>query len=97
MQVYLKDKFRQLKRHPNRGLRISIGMLLILGGILGFLPIVGFWMLPLGLILLAADFQWAKRLYARGILWHRHWRHWRQHRTATKPQETGGGSKSNQR
>ena len=97
MQVYIKGKFRQLQRHPNRGLRISIGIFLVLGGILGFLPIVGFWMLPLGLILLAVDFPWAKRLYARGILWHRHWRHWRQQRAKAKFQEAEDGSKSSQR
>jgi len=97
MQVYMKDKFRQLQRHPNRGLRISIGVLLIVGGILGFLPIVGFWMLPLGLILLAADFPWARRLYARGVLWHRSWRHWRLRRGQTRPQADDEGNKSNQR
>jgi len=97
MQVYIKDKFRQLQRHPNRGLRISIGILLILCGILGFLPVVGFWMLPLGLILLAADFPWAKRLYARGILWHRQWRHWYQRRNLGQAHKTGDDNKSNQR
>jgi hypothetical protein len=30
-------------------------MLLICGGLLGFLPILGLWMLPLGLLLLAED------------------------------------------
>ena len=36
-------------------LRLPLAVLLILGGFLGFLPILGFWMLPLGLILLAID------------------------------------------
>ena len=36
-------------------LRIPLAILLMLGGFVGFLPIVGFWMLPLGLILLAID------------------------------------------
>lgn len=35
--------------------RIPIAIGLIVGGILGFLPILGFWMLPLGLALLAID------------------------------------------
>jgi hypothetical protein len=30
-------------------------LLLILGGLLSFLPILGIWMLPLGLLLLAED------------------------------------------
>jgi hypothetical protein len=37
-------------------LRIPIGVLLVFGGVLSFLPILGIWMLPLGLMLLAIDF-----------------------------------------
>lgn len=36
-------------------LRALTGVLLILGGLMGFLPVLGFWMLPLGLLLLAVD------------------------------------------
>ncbi len=36
-------------------LRGLMGVLLIFGGILGFLPVLGFWMIPLGLALLATD------------------------------------------
>jgi hypothetical protein len=36
-------------------LRLPLAALLIAGGLLGFLPVVGFWMLPLGLLLLAID------------------------------------------
>lgn len=35
-------------------LRWSLGVLLIAGGVLGFLPVVGFWMIPLGVLLLAS-------------------------------------------
>ena len=35
--------------------RIPIGVGLIGGGIIGFLPILGFWMIPLGLAVLAPD------------------------------------------
>lgn len=38
-------------------LRIPVAWALILGGMLGFLPILGFWMLPLGAILLALDIK----------------------------------------
>jgi hypothetical protein len=36
-------------------IRIPAGILLICGGLLSFLPILGLWMLPLGLLLLAED------------------------------------------
>lgn len=67
----LRSSFKQLKSHP-RWVRIPLGILLILGGIFGALPILGFWMLPLGLILLSADFPWAKRALAYlKLLWRR--------------------------
>jgi len=37
------------------GLRAVIGLLLIIGGIFGFLPILGLWMLPLGIAVAALD------------------------------------------
>lgn len=43
-------------RHPRRRLlRMAAGLLLVLGGLLSILPVLGIWMLPLGLALLAED------------------------------------------
>lgn len=36
-------------------LRIPLALVLMMGGCLGFLPILGFWMVPLGMLLLAED------------------------------------------
>ncbi len=52
-----------LPGHPV--VRIILGGLLILGGVLGFLPILGFWMVPLGLLILAVDVPIARRLRRR--------------------------------
>jgi hypothetical protein len=38
-----------------RIVRLPLGVLLILGGIFSILPVLGLWMLPLGLMLLAVD------------------------------------------
>lgn len=35
--------------------RRAVGVLLIVGGVLGFLPVLGFWMLPLGVVVLSVD------------------------------------------
>ncbi len=35
--------------------RVPLAILLMLGGILSFLPILGLWMMPLGILLLALD------------------------------------------
>ena len=37
------------------GVRSIVGLLFMVGGVFGFLPILGFWMLPLGLALIALD------------------------------------------
>ena len=37
------------------GLRSVLGLLLMAGGVLGFLPLLGFWMLPIGLAFIALD------------------------------------------
>jgi hypothetical protein len=54
-----------LLRQIVRGLRILLGILLIIGGLFGFLPIVGFWMLPLGAIVLAREVPAVARLLER--------------------------------
>lgn len=45
--------------------RIVIGLFLLIGGILGFLPVLGFWMIPLGLIVLAIDIPMIRRFSHR--------------------------------
>lgn len=45
----------RLRRPEARWIRIPLGILLVLGGIFSFLPVLGIWMLPLGLLLLAVD------------------------------------------
>lgn len=35
--------------------RIPLAIVLVLGGIFSFLPVLGIWMLPLGLLILAVD------------------------------------------
>ena len=44
-----------IKLPRNRAMRIGIGILLIFLGFLGFLPVLGFWMIPLGLVVLSID------------------------------------------
>ncbi|RYE29171.1 MAG: hypothetical protein EOP23_22055 [Hyphomicrobiales bacterium] len=57
-------------RHPaSRLIRIPAGIALIVGGIFSFLPLLGAWMLPLGLLLLAADVPFLQRPMARFALW----------------------------
>jgi thioredoxin reductase (NADPH) len=47
--------------------RVPIAIALILAGFLGFLPILGFWMVPLGLALIAIDVPFLRGPLAAGL------------------------------
>lgn len=55
--------------------RLPLGVALVPAGCLGFLPVLGFWMLPLGLILLSQDVSVLREPTLRGLdAVHRRWR-----------------------
>jgi|TARA_Y200000002_G_scaffold52631_1_gene38192 hypothetical protein len=49
------------------GVRSVVGLLFMVGGVFGFLPILGFWMLPLGLALIALDLPPTRKSIERWI------------------------------
>lgn len=49
--------------------RMAVGGGLIFGGCLGFLPILGFWMLPLGFLILSQDSAIVRRWRRRFSVW----------------------------
>jgi hypothetical protein len=66
----------KLPGHPI--LRMGKGLLLVFFGLLGFLPVLGFWMVPLGLLILSVDLpfvrRWTRLLNVRlGHFLHRRW------------------------
>jgi hypothetical protein len=69
-------KIRFANRHfhlpHSKPIRIGLGILLVAFGLVGFLPIVGFWMIPLGLLVLSVDIpivrRWRRQL---AVWWHR--------------------------
>ena len=61
-QVPATRGFLDWVRRPGLWLvRVPLAILAILGGIFSFLPILGIWMLPLGLLLLAVDIPALRR------------------------------------
>ena len=50
-------------------LRITIGVLLCLGGVFSILPVLGIWMLPLGLVVLSIDIPRVRRWRRRFSVW----------------------------
>ena len=49
--------------------RIPLAFLLVVGGFLSFLPVLGLWMLPLGLLLFAQDVPILQKPMARMLGW----------------------------
>ncbi|MGI9014263.1 MAG: hypothetical protein ACR2GY_08435 [Phycisphaerales bacterium] len=50
--------------------RISLGIFLIVCGLLGFLPILGFWMVPMGFLVLSIDLPFVRRWRRRFQVWY---------------------------
>ncbi len=84
MSTHLKFGSRRFALPASRLARIILGALLICGGILGFLPVLGFWMVPLGLIILSVDIPAVRRFRRRLEV---KWGRWRQRRREEKARE----------
>lgn len=82
MRSFFAARFRALKTTGPHWLRQTVGMLLVVGGVFGFLPVLGYWMLPLGLALLAVDFPIARRLNRNLQVW---WGRFRQRQRGVVP------------
>lgn len=67
-----------IRSPSSRWVRLPLAALLILGGIVGFLPVLGFWMVPLGILLLAQDVPLLRRPVLRLLGWaERTWTRWK--------------------
>lgn len=66
-------------RNPkNIWIRLPVALLLIVGSIFSFLPLLGLWMLPVGLLLLAIDLVFLQDPVTRWvIIVQRKWQTWR--------------------
>jgi hypothetical protein len=58
-----------LRKPSSRWVRIPLAILLILGGIFSILPVLGLWMLPVGLLLFAQDVPILQGPLARMLAW----------------------------
>lgn len=57
-------RYRSLVTAP-RLLRLLLGLALVVGGILGFLPVSGLWMVPLGLLVIFFEVTWVRDVWRR--------------------------------
>jgi len=59
--------FDRLRQPEAVWVRVPAGIALISGGVLGFLPVLGLWMLPVGVALLACDVRPIQPPLARAL------------------------------
>lgn len=87
--------FRGLRHPDSRLIRIPVALFCIVGGIFSFLPVLGIWMLPLGLLLIAQDVPILRKPVAAFTIWGvRKWaalreRLWGQRRADPRPPAIG--------
>ena len=70
LRLLLRRTLRQVARRVPPGLRLVVGILLMIGGLFAFLPVLGVWMIPLGILVAALDvrplMRWWRRRGVRG-------------------------------
>jgi hypothetical protein len=63
-------KFVSYLRQPSsKWVRFPLALLLMLGGVFSILPILGLWMLPLGMLLIAQDVPVLEKPVAKSLGW----------------------------
>ena len=72
----------------SKPLRIGLGVVLVGCGLLGFLPVLGFWMIPLGFLVLSVDLRVVRRWRRQLTVW---WHH-RKERKETRRNERAARS-----
>src|SRR5262245_30081850 len=69
---------RWLKLPSLRLVGLPIVLPLMRGAVVGFLPVFGFWMIPLGLLLLAQHVPFLQRPLLQAVTWlERKWLQWK--------------------
>jgi hypothetical protein len=69
---WVRRSLHWLRQPSARWIRIPAGLALVVGGIFSVLPLLGLWMLPLGLLLLAQDLPFLRRPMRCGLVYLEH-------------------------
>jgi hypothetical protein len=60
---------RWLRSPKGKWVRLPLGLLLVVGGAFGFLPVLGFEFIPIGLLLIAQDLPFMQKPVGKATLW----------------------------
>src|ERR1700751_5254032 len=67
--IRVSQFIRWLRKPSSFAVRLVVALLLILGGFFSFLPILGIWMLPLGLLFIAQDVPLLQKPLIGALKW----------------------------
>jgi len=69
LPTWLQEVLNWLREADHKWVRIPAGVLFMLGGVLSILPVLGLWMLPVGVMLLSQDIPLFRRFQGRLLRW----------------------------
>ena len=92
---FLTRAIQWMRKPQARLVRLPLGILCIIGSFLWFLPVLGLWFLPLGLLLIAQDVRFLRRPVGRMTLylldrWNRARKWWARRRADAKSSKGKG-------
>ena len=67
--IKMSASIRWLRKPSSFAVRLVVALLFIVGGIFSFLPVLGIWMLPLGLMLIAQDVPFLRKPLLKSLRW----------------------------
>jgi hypothetical protein len=67
--LWVSQLIRWLRKPSSLIVRWLIALLLIVGGVFSFLPVLGLWMLPLGLLFIAQDVPILQKPLVAALAW----------------------------
>jgi len=67
--IRVSQSIRWLRKPSSFAVRLVVALLLILGGFFSFLPVLGLWMLPLGLLFIAQDVPILQKPLVSALAW----------------------------
>ena len=67
--IRVSRSIQWLRKPSSFAVRLVVALLLILGGIFSFLPVLGLWMLPLGLLFIAQDVPILQKSLVSALAW----------------------------
>lgn len=88
-----RQSYAWLIQPQAKWLRLPLGLALIAGGTLGFLPVLGLWMLPIGALLVGEDIPPVRRATLRVL--GRLQQGWDAWRLSSRPAPRPGGKRLN--